>query len=347
MEKIRVGIIGYGFSAKTFHAPIIRTVDGFEITKIVSSNAGKVHQTLPEVEVVAEVEQVFSDPAIDLVVITSPNTTHYPLTKQALLSGKHVVVEKPFVNHAEEAQELIELAAQQDKVLSVYQNRRWDNDFLTVKACVESGAMGEIYLYESHYDRYRPEVTKRWREQNIEGSGMLYDLGSHLIDQALHLFGLPTTVFGDVISQREGSVVDDYFHIVLGYGRMRAILHSGMIVKNPGPKYQIHGGKGSFIKYGLDSQEDALKQGKGPGDAHWGKDREEDYGELTLGVGDLTLKNKVETKTGAYETFYQGMYEAIRDHKPAPVNAVDAMNTIKLIELAKQSSREQRVIRFE
>jgi len=347
LRKVKVGIIGYGFSGKTFHAPIIQTVEGLEISKIVSSNALKVKEDYPDVEVVSDAQQLLSDPAIDLVIITTPNTTHYPFAKQALLSGKHVVVEKPFVIHSKEAQELIEIADKQNKIISVYHNRRWDNDFLTVKECLASGVMGEIYSYEAHYNRYRIEVTNRWREQNMEGSGMLYDLGSHLIDQALHLFGLPETVFGDVMAQRIGSVTDDYFHIVLGYGRLRVILHSGSVVKSAGPKFQIHGDKGSFMKYGLDSQEDSLKQGKVPGDALWGKDLEESYGELTVNVGDLLLKGKLETKTGSYEAFYKGIYEAIAESKPVPVNAADAMNTIKIIELAIKSSQEKRVVSFE
>lgn len=347
MEKVKVGIIGYGFSGKTFHVPIIQTIKGLEISKIVSSNPQKVSETCPDAEVVSDVEQLFSDPAIDLIVITTPNTTHYPFAKQALLSGKHVVVEKPFVIHSKEAQELIEIATKHKKIISVFHNRRWDNDFLTVKTSVESGVLGEIYSYEAHYDRYRPEVTNRWREQNIEGSGMLYDLGSHLIDQAIHLFGLPETIYGDVFAQRKNSEVDDYFHIILGYGRLRVTLHSGSIVKSSGPKFQIHGDKGSFIKYGLDSQEDALKQGKVPGDAHWGKDQEEYYGELTIGIGDRTLKGKIETKGGAYESYYLGIYHTIIDNKPVPVSASDAMNTIKVIELVKKSSQEKRLVVFE
>jgi scyllo-inositol 2-dehydrogenase (NADP+) len=347
MEKVKVGIIGYGFSGKTFHVPIIQTIEGLEISKIVSSNSQKVYETCPDAVVVSDVEQIFSDPAIDLIVITTPNTTHYPFTKQALLSGKHVVVEKPFVIHSQEAQELIEIATRHKKIISVFHNRRWDNDFLTVKTSVESGVLGEIYSYEAHYDRYRPEVTNRWREQNIEGSGMLYDLGSHVIDQALHLFGLPETIYGDVFAQRKNSEVDDYFHIILGYERLRVILHSSSIIKSTGPKFQIHGDKGSFIKYGLDSQEDALKQGKTPGDAHWGKDQEEYYGELTIGVGDRTLKGKIETKAGAYESYYLGIYQAIVDNKPVPVSANDAMNTIRVIELVKKSSQEKRLVLFE
>jgi scyllo-inositol 2-dehydrogenase (NADP+) len=346
MKKVRVGLIGYGFSGQIFHGPFLKTLAGFECAKIVSSNPEKVKKDFPDVEIVTNVEQLLADPNIDLVIVTTPNTTHYPFAKQALLAGKHVVVEKPFVNSSKDAEELIEIASQYKKVLTVFQNRRWDNDFLTVKAAMESGALGEIYCFESHYDRYKPEVTPRWREQNLAGSGMLYDLGAHLIDQALHLFGLPESVFGDIFAQRENGVVDDYFHIVLGYGKLRVILHSSMIVKHSGPRFQVHGSKGSFIKYGLDSQEDALKQGKVPGDALWGRDHEHNYGELTMNVGGLTLKSKIETIPGSYESFYNGLYESITENKPVPVSATDALNTIRVIETVKLSSEEKRNISF-
>ncbi|RUT33407.1 oxidoreductase [Paenibacillus zeisoli] len=346
MRTVKLGIIGYGFSGRTFHAPVIQTIPGLEILKVVSSNAPKVQADLPEVQVVSDVAEVFADPQIELVIITTPNTTHFSYAKQALLSGKHVVVEKPFVIRAEEAEELIRIANQQDRILSVYHNRRWDNDFLTVKDLIESGVLGSVYSYEAHFDRYRPNTTNRWREQNIEGSGMLYDLGSHLIDQALHLFGLPNTVYGDVRAQRENSAVDDYFHIILGYEHLRVILHSGSIVKQSGPRFQVHGDRGSFIKSGLDSQENALKQGGKPGDDLWGSDPEAWHGELTISIGDLLTRGRVETKKGSYESFYTGMYEAIVDNQPAPVSAEDARNTIRVIELIKQSSEEQRVIKF-
>ncbi|MNS38285.1 putative oxidoreductase YvaA [compost metagenome] len=346
MRTVKVGIIGYGFSGKTFHAPVIQTIPGLEILKVVSSNAPKVQADIPDVQVVSDAAEVFADPQIELVIITTPNTTHFSYAKQALLSGKHVVVEKPFVIRAEEAEELIRIANQQDRILSVYHNRRWDNDFLTVKDLIESGVLGSVYSYEAHFDRYRPNTTNRWREQNIEGSGMLYDLGSHLIDQALHLFGLPDTVYGDVRAQRENSAVDDYFHIILGYEHLRVILHSGSIVKQAGPRFQVHGDQGSFIKSGLDSQENALKQGSKPGDDLWGSDPEAWHGELTISIGDLLTRGRVETKKGAYESFYSGMYEAIVNNQPAPVSAEDARNTIRVIELVKQSSEEQRVIKF-
>ncbi|MEX2461236.1 MAG: oxidoreductase [Paenibacillaceae bacterium] len=346
MRILRTGLIGYGLSGEIFHAPFIKAIEGFELTKVVSSNPEKVSKHFPQVEVVLEVEQLLEDERIDLIIITTPNTTHHALAKKALLAGKHVVVEKPFVNHASDAEELIEIATKSNKVLTVFQNRRWDNDFLTVKQCIASGTLGEIFSFESHFDRYRPQVTKRWREQDLDGSGILYDLGAHLIDQALHLFGLPETVQGDVRVQREYGVADDYFHIVLGYGKLRVILHSSCIVKQSGPRFQVHGSQGSFIKYGLDSQEEALKAGGIPGGSQWGKDREDRYGELTIQLGGLDLKSKVETIHGRYDTFYKELYHAIVDHSPVPVLAFDAMNTIKIIEAVKQSSKELRTLNY-
>ncbi|WP_152392837.1 oxidoreductase [Paenibacillus guangzhouensis] len=347
MKTINVGIVGYGLSGEVFHAPLIQSIEGMEVLKIVSSDPHKVRRKFPDMEVVSSIEDLLSDERIDLVVITSPNSTHYSFAKQSLLAGKHVIVEKPFVIHTEEAKDLIETANGQNKLLSVFHNRRWDNDFQTVKHCIESDAMGEVYLYEAHFDRYRPEVRERWREQIGPGSGMLYDLGSHLIDQALYLFGNPISVYGDVFAQRVGSSVDDYFHIILNYGKMRVILHSGSIVSNPGPKFQVHGSKGSFIKYGLDSQEDSLRQGKVPGSPGWGRDHEKWYGELTKEIGDQWTTNKIETIPGSYENFYQGIYQSIINNAPLPVSANEAMNTIKVIELAKKSSSEQKTVSFE
>lgn len=347
MNKVNVGLVGFGLSGQVFHAPIIQSIDGMDIVKVVSSNPEKVAQYLPHAAVVASLDNLLSDESIDLVIITSPNQTHYPFAKQALLAGKHVVVEKPFVISSEEAADLIKTANQQNKKLSVYQNRRWDNDFLTVKSLIASGQLGDIASYETHYDRYRPQVSDRWREQAGPGSGMLYDLGAHLIDQALHLFGKPASVYADLFAQRKGSEVVDYFHLVLTYENMRVILHSGSLVMQHGPRFQVHGSQGSFIKYGLDSQEDMLRKGGLPGQPDWGKDREEWYGELTLMADGKTETSKVETEQGSYERFYEGMYQAITDNKPVPVEAEDARNTIKVIELAMQSSAEKRTLPFE
>lgn len=345
LKPVNVGLIGFGYSGATFHAPVIQTVNDLKIQKVVSSQPEKVKRQLSDATVVSSVDELLCDPEIELVVITTPNKTHFPIAKAALHAKKHVVVEKPFVIDVDEADELIQLAEKQDCLLSVYQNRRWDNDFLTIKACIRSGLLGEIHTYEAHFDRYRPEVRVRWREQNLPGSGILYDLGSHLIDQALHLFGSPVTVSADLMEQRPGAQTTDYFHLVLGYeGGLRVILHSGSMVKNPGPRFQVHGTKGSFIKYGMDSQEESLKRGAKPGDPGWGEDRPEQYGTVTTSVNGLEFSGTIKTLAGSYETYYQKMAAAIRKRAPLPVTAEEARETIRIIQAAIQSHNEKRTI---
>jgi len=344
---IRVGLVGYGMAGSVFHAPLITSVEGLTLTAIVSSNAVKVHRDYPDVNVVPALDALLARDDIELVVIATPNGTHYEFARQALEAGKHVVVDKPFTIHTDEAEVLIALAKRKNVVLSVFQNRRWDNDFLTIRALLETGMLGEIATYEAHYDRYRPVVRDRWREQALPGSGMLYDLGAHLIDQALVLFGPPQTIWADVHAQRQGAVTDDYFHLVLTYPQKQTvILHSGSIVRELPPHFQLHGSKGSFIKYGLDSQEDALKAGKRPGDSGWGEDDASHYGTLTVEVGEVTINGTIPTLPGSYEAFYQGMVKAIAQNSPAPVNPHDARNTIRVIECSMQSSQEQRAIPF-
>lgn len=345
MPPIKVGLIGYGYAGATFHAPLISAVAGLKLTHIASSSAEKVRQNFPDAEVVAQPDGVIDAADVALVVIASPNTTHYTLAKQALLANKHVVLEKPFTVTVAEATELVRLAEAKKLLLSVFHNRRWDNDFLTVRRCIESGMLGEINTYEVHFDRYRPEVRQRWREQDLPGSGSLYDLGSHLIDQALVLFGMPATVSADLGIQRVGGQATDYFHLVLGYGVKRIILHSGMLVKNPGPHFQVHGSKGSFIKYGMDPQEEALKQGRCPGDASWGIEPETLHGKITLAHNDLTITGKLDTLPGAYQAYYQGIHDAMRGGSPTPVPAMDALNVIKVIASAVASNHEKRTLK--
>lgn len=343
---IHVGLIGYGLSGAIFHAPLIQSVEGLHIKTIVSSNPDKVHQDLPHAAVVTDPDMMLSDPDIDLVVVTSPNTTHYDLAMRAIHSGKHVVVEKPFTITSAEAEQLIELAQSKNVLLSVYQNRRWDNDFLTIKKMLATRLLGQLTTFESHYDRYRPTVQERWREKNLPGSGMLYDLGAHLIDQALHLFGKPLQVWADLRNERQGAQVTDYFHIIFAYQNFRVILHSGSLVMQPGPRFTLHGDKGSFIKAGMDPQEEQLKQGLRPGDRGWGQEDSTQYGRLRTTVEGLVLDAVVETVPGKYEAFYQGMVEAIRDGKAVPVPAEEALETIRMIEFAIQSAEEQRMIKI-
>ncbi len=344
MKPVTVGIVGYGLSGAVFHAPLISSIGGFKLKKIVSSKPSEVKASYPSVEVVSTTSELMADPEIGLVVIGAPNSTHFPVAKEALMAGKHVVVDKPFTNTSREAGELVELAGEKGLLLSVFQNRRWDNDFLTIKSCLKSGLLGEVLSYEAHYDRFRPEVKPRWRDRDLPGSGMLFDLGSHLIDQAIHLFGLPETIYADLQKQRPGSETIDYFHLLLGFGKFRVILHSGSIIKKPGPRFLIHGTKGSFLKYGLDSQEDALRNGSSPGDHGWGLDKPEDFGELTWEVEGLNLTSRVETLPGSYQSYYLQLLAAITEGAPLPVTAREGQETIRLIELALESSAQKREI---
>ncbi len=342
MRSVNVGLVGFGFSGATFHAPIVNAVQGLNLRKVVSSNAEKVRSSLSDVSVVESFDLLIEDDEIELVIITTPNEHHFPMAKQALESGKHVVIEKPFAVSVDECERLIDVAQTNGKLLSVYHNRRFDSDFLTIQKLLKEDHLGEVMTFEAHYDRYRAEVRDRWREQDRKGSGILFDLGSHLIDQALTLFGIPDAISADVMAQREDGKTDDYFHLILHYGRKRIILHGGSLVMQHGPRYQIHGMKGSFVKSGIDPQEEALKQGRSPGDSGWGEESSQYYGVLTQNENESVVKSV----PGSYQTYYEDMYRAICENEPLPVMAKEALNVIKVIELAVKSSEEKRMIEW-
>ncbi|WP_273831772.1 oxidoreductase [Guptibacillus sedimenti] len=342
MREVKVGLVGFGFSGATFHAPVIEAVEGLTISTVVSSNADKVHRSFPEVNVVSSMEELLTDEEIELVIITTPNEFHFPMAKQALEAGMHVVLEKPFTVSVEEGERLIAVAEEGDRLLSVYHNRRYDSDFLTIQQLIKEERLGSVITYEAHYDRYRAEVRDRWREQDKKGSGILFDLGSHLIDQALTLFGKPDGVYADIMAQREEGKTDDYFHLILHYGKKRVILHGGSLVKKHGPRYQIHGIKGSFLKWGIDPQEEALIAGRVPGDAGWGEEAREQFGVLTNEEGDHVVK----TLPGSYQTYYKEVYQALKEDSAPPVTAEEALNVIKVIELAFKSSEEKKVMHW-
>ncbi|AZK45810.1 oxidoreductase [Paenibacillus lentus] len=344
---IQVGLIGFGLSGSVFHAPLIDWTEGLKLAAVVSSQPGKVNESYPDARVYPDVEALLNDQDIQVVVVSSPNLTHYDYATQALEAGKHVVVEKPFTNSSEEAERLIALAREKKLLLTVYHNRRWDNDFLTISRLLDTRALGNISYYEAHFDRYRPEVTGRWREQDLPGSGILYDLGSHLIDQALTLFGKPNTVWADLRKERRGGKVNDYFHLVLGYSDLRVVLHAGSLVREPGPRFILHGDRGSFIKHGFDPQEAQLRKGLGPGDTDWGRDAAVNYGRLTTDIGGLAVTGTVDTLNGSYEMFYRKLADAIRYGGPSPVLAEDARDVIRIIELAMESHSKGRVLTLE
>jgi scyllo-inositol 2-dehydrogenase (NADP+) len=343
MKKVKVGLIGFGNSGKTFHALLMLAHGGFEIEMVCSSRVGEVLALLPNTKVVSSAEVLIENPGLQLIVNCAPNPLHYVYTKLALEQGKHVVVEKPFVNSVAEGEELITFAHDKNLLLSVFHNRRYDADFLTVKTLIASGRLGELKQFESHFDRYRPKSRlERWREQAHPGSGIFYDLGAHLIDQALVLFGAPEKVFADILAQKPDALVDDYFHLVLVYKKFRVILHASSY-SAVSARFQIAGEKATFVKYGFDPQEEQLKSGMSPGDSKFGTDDASLYGTLTNSENLST--DKIISERGNYLRFYEELYLALSDRRAkVPVEARDALRTIKLIELAVKSSKEGKVL---
>ncbi|MBM7649831.1 scyllo-inositol 2-dehydrogenase (NADP+) [Bacillus ectoiniformans] len=344
---IKTGLVGYGNSAATFHAPLLSDAEGFEVTKVMSSDRKKVLEDFPDVEVVGTLNALLKDEEIELIVITTPTGLHYHHAKKSILAGKHVVVEKPFTVTSEEAEELIALADEQDVVLSVFHNRRFDGDFLTAKKLIQDNTLGKISTYKVHFNRYRPTVRDRWREREEPGAGLLYDLGSHLIDQAIYLFGLPKFVTAETLAQRPGAKVDDYFHMIIGYNRLRVILEASSITPYPGPHIEVHGTKGSYLKYGRDRQEEQLKAGMLPSDAGYGSDAIDQYGTLVTIKDDKLKRDRVVTAKGSYQSYYQTLYKTIRQNYLSPVPAQDALAVIEVLEAAAVSSQEKTTVFFE
>lgn len=335
MKKVHVGLIGFGLSGRYFQAPYLHSHHGFEIITIQSSRRKEIKELHPTLHVVLNEDEIFKDASIDLVIISTPNHTHYPLAKKALLHNKHVLIEKPFVNTPTEGEELIALAKKQRKILTAFHNRRWDGDFLTIKKIIESGRLGRIVEFESHFDRYRPILnTDNWRTGKAPGNGVFYDLGSHLIDQALALFGKPNSLFADIRIAREVGEVDDTFELILFYEKLRVILKAGILVKELGPRFSIHGTNGSFVKYGLDNQEKALREGLPIDSVDWGLDKEENYGILNT-----AHREKVVTERGNYMALFDNVYKAITQGVPLVIQPEIALENIRLIELAFESNK--------
>jgi predicted dehydrogenase len=339
---LQVALVGYGFVGKVFHAPLIASVDGLALHTVVSSNADAVHADFREARVVSSLDDALADPAIDLIVIGTPNALHAPQAHAALDAGKHVVVDKPFTVTVAEADAVIAHAERAGKLLSVFHNRRYDADFRTLRHLLADGALGTVTQFESHFDRFRLEVRDRWRERPGPGAGLWYDLGPHLIDQALQLFGAPIGITADITVQRDGAETADYFHATLRYARLRVILHASTMMAAHDLRYSVHGTHGSFVKQGLDSQEDALKAGRTPGDALWGHDSRP--GTLTTVDGERTSTRIVAGEVGDYRRYYAGVRDAILGTALNPVPAGEALAVMKLIELGIESSAARKEI---
>lgn len=327
-SPVRVSLIGYGYAGKTFHAPLIRSVPGLELAVVASRDAAKVHADLPDVKV-TDVATAMADAQTSLIVIASPNDTHAPLARAALEAGKHVVVDKPFALDVDEARQLAVLAEQRGRLLSVFQNRRWDSDFLGVRTVLAQGTLGEVMHLESHIDRFRPQVRARWREQQGLGSGLWYDLGPHLIDQALLLFGIPDRVLASMAVQREGGEVTDWAHVVLAYGARRVMLHAGMLVAGGSARFALHGTRGSLVKLRADPQEAQLLAGVQPGAAGWGEDRDEM--QLFDGSGQASLHA---TPAGDQRKYYVQLRDALSGRGDNPVSPWQAVSVMAVLEAA-------------
>ena len=339
-RRLKVGLIGYGHAGSVFHAPLLLAESRMELSAVATSRESQVARTLPGVRCVSSPAELFTDASIDLIVVASPNETHRELALAALAAGKHVVVDKPLANSSRDAGELIDAAARSGKIISVFQNRRWDGDFLTVKSLIGAGGVGRVSFYEGRFDRDRPQIKAGWREEEKEGSGLLFDLGSHLIDQALNLFGPPESVTAAVERRRPGARVDDYFRLDLGYDSRQVVLQASMLAPEPGPKFVVRGDAGTFEKSGLDPQEDALKAGRRPGEIGWGRDLPKNYGTLTTAAG----ARRVETLPGAYQDYYSGLAACLLDGAPVPVEAEDARRALVILEAARLSAAERRTV---
>jgi len=347
MDPINTGILSYGMSGKVFHAPLLDAHPGFKISKIVQRHGDQAGKDYRGVAIVSSADEIFKDPEVELVVVNTSNETHFDFIKKALNSGKHVIAEKPFTNTVKEGEKLIKIAEKHDRILSVFQNRRWDSDFLTVKKIIEEGLIGRVAEYEASFDRFRNYIQPNtWKEKTGPGSGLLYNLGPHLIDQAIVLFGKPEAVFADIRKIRDHSEVDDYFELILFYPNVKVRLHSSYLVKTPNPRFVLHGAYGSFVKFGLDPQEEILKKGMKPGQPGWGEENEDIWGTLESELGGNPVKKKIKSEKGNYLEYYTGIYQTIREGKPVNVTAEQALMNIHAIELAHQSSPKRKALEF-
>jgi len=347
---VRVGLIGFGLAGWAFHAPVLRGVPGMELACIVARSGTRAQEKYPDVRVVRTLEELLADQTIQLCIVATPNPTHFELARRCLLAGKNVVVDKPFATSLKEAAELVQIAKEQKRLITVYQNRRWDGDFQTVKKLVKPGELGRIAEYEARYDRFRPNPKPNaWGERAAPGSGLLFDLGPHLIDQALLLFGPPLTVTATAFRQREWAVVEDAFDVCLEYPQMRAMLRARSITYAPGPHFLIHGTKGSFEKYGMDPQEEQLRSDGVPDGPdwgpHWGEEKEEQWGALSVVDGERG--RRIKTEAGDYRKFYVNVRDALTQGAPLDVTTEHALNDMRAIELAYKSSRERRTVGWE
>ncbi|HEX4207744.1 MAG TPA: Gfo/Idh/MocA family oxidoreductase [Ktedonobacteraceae bacterium] len=349
---LRVVIIGYGLAGSVFHAPLVASTPGMRVAAIVTSDPQRqqqVRRDYPDAALLSSAEEVWRDPArFDLVVIAAVNRAHVPLGIAALEAGLPVVVDKPLAVSVADAERLLAASRHSGKRLTVFQNRRWDGDFLTLRQLLTAGMLGKVVRYESRFERYRPTPkAQAWRESAdpVDAGGLLYDLGSHLIDQALQLFGKPTSVYAELARSRPGAGVDDDTFVALRFGNgVHAHLWMNVVSRIPGQRFRVSGLQGTYEKWGLDPQEDALRTGMRPGDANWGHEPEEHWGQLSTEINGLHFAGRIETVSGAYEQYYALVRDALVTGAPLPVDPGDVVSVLDVLEAAQQSAREGRVV---
>ena len=337
---IEVGLIGFGLAGRAFHAPVIRAAPGLHLAAILQRSGGEAAEKYPDVRIVRSVDELLAIAEIQLVVIATPNETHYPFARQCLEAGRDVVVDKPFTTTMEEAVSLMEIAKKLNRLLTVYQNRRYDGDFQAIRQLVEAGTLGRIVRFETTYDRFRPQLKPgAWRETARPGSGILFDIAPHLTDHALVLFGLPEAVTADVRIERENAAADDAFDITLHYANsVRAVLRSSILAAAPRPRFVLLGTQGSFVKQTFDPQEMNLRRGYIPGDTAWGAEPEENWGVLTIPVGDSFEQRRIPSATCDYRDYYANVRDAILGRAALAVTPEYALHVMRILELARASS---------
>jgi predicted dehydrogenase len=346
MERtIGVGIASYGMSGQIFHAPLLAHDRRFRLRRILQRTRNDATERYPSLVRTSSFDEVLSDREISLVIVNTPDNTHFDLAKRSLQAGKHTVVEKPFTQTVQQGKELIALAKKQGVMLSVFQNRRWDGDFLTLRKIVEDGTLGRIVEFEARWDRYRNYIqTDTWKEESSTGTGLLYNLGSHLIDQALVLFGIPEAVSAHLDIMRNGGKVDDWFDVRLHYSSVHVAVRASYLVREQGPRYALHGMLGSFVKYGIDPQEEALRRGEDPTTPDWGREPEEWWGILHTEANGQASRRTVKTLRGNYPGFYENVYRHLTFGEHLAVIPDEALLVIRVIEAAKKSSATGRSI---
>jgi len=338
---LNVGLVGFGFAGRVFHAPVIRAVAGLRLTTIVQRH-GTPAPLYADVAFLRSVDELLKR-TIDLVVVATPNTSHHPIAKQCLLAGRHVVVDKPFTTTLAEAEDLVETAARQQRIVTVYQDRRYTGDFVTVLKVVTEGSIGSVVTFESHFDRFRPErKPNAWREEELPGSGVWFDIGPHLFDQALLLLGVPDAIGADIRVDREGSVVDDAFDVTLHYANVRALLRASMLAQPVGPTWIVHGTKGTFIKYGMDPQEAALKEGRTPAEPEWDTEPAELHGKLVTPEGTRV----VPTLRSSFAHYYENVRDAVLGKAKLAVTPEWSLDVMRGLIVARESSRQRRILEW-